>query len=215
MTLWLIALFFFALPTFAIIDFRFDILLFYAAIRRPSVTLLRFLFRSHVHVFLCAISPACHPFSCFSSHLCFLVFVFRPGLILPQLQLACVIGFLKLFKIQSSSPIINVSTQYLMLASPLSPFLDTYSLSLSSGCNAMCIDIFSCPLVNLSHPVVHCKNGPEYVRRRTTPVLILLIRFPQLSLISNIFVLLRYSFLILSFISACLMVSASNIRKYL
>ena len=45
--------------------------LFCAAIRRDSVSLLRFPFLSHVQVFLCEISLICRlkcPYSCFSSH---------------------------------------------------------------------------------------------------------------------------------------------------
>ena len=52
--------------------------LFYAAIRRDSVSLLRFPFLSHVQVLSCGmlfISRLKRPWSCFSSHFCFLVFV--------------------------------------------------------------------------------------------------------------------------------------------
>ena len=48
--------------------------LFYAAIKRDSVSLFRFPFRSHVQVFSCEISPVCrlkYPYSCF-----FLPFLF-------------------------------------------------------------------------------------------------------------------------------------------
>ena len=44
--------------------------LFAAAIRRDSVSLLRFLFLSHVQVISCEILLVCHTYSCFSSHFC-------------------------------------------------------------------------------------------------------------------------------------------------
>ena len=50
--------------------------LFYAAIRRDSVSLFRLPFLSHVHVFSREISLVCRlkfSYSCFSSHSCFLV----------------------------------------------------------------------------------------------------------------------------------------------
>ena len=49
--------------------------LFYAFVRRDSVSLLRFPFLSHVKVFLSEISLCCLkcPYHCFSSHFCFLV----------------------------------------------------------------------------------------------------------------------------------------------
>ena len=50
--------------------------LFFAAIRRDSVSLLRFLFLSFVHVFSCKtslVSRLKRPYSCFSSYFCFLV----------------------------------------------------------------------------------------------------------------------------------------------
>ena len=52
--------------------------LFCAAIRKDSVSLLRFLFLRHIYVFLCEmliISRLKRPQSCFSSHFCFLVIV--------------------------------------------------------------------------------------------------------------------------------------------
>ena len=65
-----------------------------------------------------------------------------------------------------------------------------------------------------SFSLVHFKNGPEYLMRRTVQVFILFRRYLPYCLASRSFlVLLRYSFF--SFISACLMVSASNIPKHL
>ena len=107
-----------------------------------------------------------------------------------------------------------------MLASPLPPFfLGTYSLSMSSlGCYALCMIISFLVLgsICLSSSLVHFKKGPEYLTMGTAQVFITLIRFLQHSFVSSSFlVLLRYSFLIFSFISTCLMVSASKIPKYL
>ena len=68
----------------------------------------------------------------------------------------------------------------------------------------------------LSLSLVHSRKGPEYLTRDTAQVFIPLIRFLLLSFVSSSFlVLLRYSFWILSFISTCLMVSASKVPKYL
>ena len=69
--------------------------------------------------------------------------------------------------------------------------------------------------ISLSSSLVHFKNGPEYLTKETAQVFIRFIRLQLFSLISsNFLILLRYSFLIFSFISNCLMVSASNIVKY-
>ena len=66
--------------------------------------------------------------------------------------------------------------------------------------------------------LIHCKNGHEYLIRRIGLVSILLMRFLLQSLVSRSF-LVRFVqgilYLFSSFISACLMVSASNIPKYL
>ena len=49
-----------------------------AAIRRDSVSFLKFSFLNHIQLFSCEISLVCllkYPYSCFSSYFCFLVFV--------------------------------------------------------------------------------------------------------------------------------------------
>ena len=62
----------------------------------------------------------------------------------------------------------------------------------------------------------HFKNGPEYLTTERAQIFIPLMKFLKCSLVSSIFlVLLRYSLFIFSFISACVMVSASDIPKYL
>ena len=115
----------------------------------------------------------------------------------------------------SSSHCIDASTLPLKLASSLLPsFLCTYSLSTSSlGCKALCMVI---SFLVLWSNFFKTKNGPEYLTRATARVYIPLIRFLLYSFVSSSFlVLLSYTFLILFFISTCLMVSAFNISKYL
>ena len=106
-----------------------------------------------------------------------------------------------------------------MLSSPLPPpYLDTYGLStLSLGYNASCKVISFLVLwsICLSSSLVHFRKGLEYLTRSTPQVFIPLISFRLESFVSISFlVLLRYSFWILSFISTCLMVSASKMSKY-
>ena len=69
--------------------------LFCAAIKRDSVSLLRFSFLIHVQVFSCKISLACRlkcPYSCFSSHFCFLVIFGLLTLVLLILSLVAAIS---------------------------------------------------------------------------------------------------------------------------
>ena len=102
-----------------------------------------------------------------------------------------------------------------MLVSPLpSSFLDTYNLSTSSlGCNALHIVLWS---ICLSSSLIPFNNGPEYLTRRTAQLFIPLIRFLLNNLASWSFLNhLKYSFLIFSFISTCLIVSASKMPNYL
>ena len=80
----------------------------------------------------------------------------------------------------------------------------------------MVISFFVLWSICLSSSLVHFKNGSEYLTRSTAQVFIPLIRFLLHSFVSSSFLLLpRYSFLIFSFISTCLMESASKIPKYL
>ena len=107
-----------------------------------------------------------------------------------------------------------------MLGSPLPlSFLHTYSLSTSSlVCKALCIVISFLVLwsISLSFSLVHLIKGPEYLTRDTAQIFISLIKFWLLSFVSSSFLVLRrYSILIFSFISTCLMVSASKMPKYL
>ena len=85
-------------------------------------------------------------------------------------------------------------------------------------CNVLCMVISFLVLwsICLSSSLIHIKKVPEYLTGGTAQVFIPLIRFLQHSFVSSSFlVLLRYSFLIFSFISTCLMVSASKMPKYL
>ena len=70
--------------------------LFCAAIRRDSVSLLKFLNFSHIHVFSCEISLVSRlkcPLSYFSSDFCFFFFLFVLSVLLP----VAVISFLPRF----------------------------------------------------------------------------------------------------------------------
>ena len=176
--------------------------LFCAAIRRDSVSLLKFPFLSHVQVLSCQmlfISRLKRPWSCFSSYFCFLVFVILLSVMLSVLFLVAVISPPSCFFMQSSSRCMDASTLSSMLASPLPPsFRDTYSPSTSSlGCNALCMVISFLVLwsICLSSSLFHLRNCPEYLMRSTAQVFIPLIRFLLLSFVLISFlVLLRYSF---------------------
>ena len=112
---------------------------------------------------------------------------------------------------------INASTLSSILSSPPSSFSSWYIESMwFHSCKALCIFISVLILwsISLNSSLVHFKNGYEYLKNRTTSVFILLMRFLQQSLVSrNFLVLLRFSFIIFSFISAYLMMSASNISE--
>ena len=85
--------------------------LFYAAIKRYSIFLMRFSLLSHVQAFSCEISLVCllqYAYSCFSSHICFLVFyVFLFILILLLLLLTAAIILSVFFFIYFSRPCID------------------------------------------------------------------------------------------------------------
>ena len=119
--------------------------LFCAAIRKYSVSLLRFPFLSQIQVFSCEMSLVCRlkcPYSCFYSHFCFLVIFVLLILVLSVLFLVAIISLPPRFSMKSSNGCINTSTLFSMLANPLPSFLDTYSLSTSSmGCKALCMVI--------------------------------------------------------------------------
>ena len=103
-----------------------------AAIRRDSVSLLKFPFRSHVHVLSCEIlfmSRLKRPWSCFPSHVCFLVIVILLFIVFLASFLVAVMSPPSCFRIYSLSRCMDASTLSSMLASPLPPsFLETYSV---------------------------------------------------------------------------------------
>ena len=71
---------------------------------------------------------------------------------------------------------------------------------LSVKCKTLCIVInLFIFLVHLSFSDVHFKKGPKYLTKRTSQVLIPLIRFLLQNLILRIFLVMRYSFLIFFF----------------
>ena len=111
--------------------------LFCAAFRKDSVSLLRFPFLSHVNVFLCEISLVCrlkYPYSCFSSHFCFLVIVVLLIFMLPVLQLV----FLCTFYVGFESSYWCIDAIFNVVESSFS----SSCLSMSSlGCKALCIVI--------------------------------------------------------------------------
>ena len=81
------------LSIFALIQFVL-MAKFCAAVRRDSVSLLRFPFLSYVNIFSCEISLICHlecPYKCFSSHFCFLIIVVMLVIVLFALFLVTVI----------------------------------------------------------------------------------------------------------------------------
>ena len=109
--------------------------LFCAAIRKDSISLLRFPFLRHVQVFSCEVPLVCrlkYLYSCFASHFCFLIIFAQLILVLSVLLLVAEIRLPLRFFILSCNRCIDSSTLSWIFASPLPPFLDTYSLSTSS-----------------------------------------------------------------------------------
>ena len=120
--------------------------LFCVAIRRDSVSLLRFPFLSHLQVLSYEILFVCrlkYPYRCFSSYFCLLVIVVLFIIVLFVLFLVAVIRLSMLFLMLSLSRRIDASTLFSMLASSLPPFfLDTISRCiLSLGCYTLYIVI--------------------------------------------------------------------------
>ena len=156
------------------------------------------------------------PLSCFAFYFCFLVIFVLLILLLSVLFLVVLINLPLRFCKQSLSRCIDALTLSSMLARPpLPPFLNTYCLSAGSlECKAiwMIIIFLAHWSICLSSSRVHFKNGAEYITRRTAQVFISFIRFLLYSLL---FRSLEILLLVFSLISACFMVSASNISKYL
>ena len=134
--------------------------LFCAAIRRDSVSLLKFIFHSHVQVFLCKITPvvAWNTQTFFSSHFCFLVMVVLLVLIILSVLLLAAVSNLSLFFLMQS-----LSLRIYAFSAGYSSS-SSYRLSISYlGCKAVCIVINFLVLwsIYLSSSLVHFKNGPE------------------------------------------------------
>ena len=123
-----------------------------------------------------------------------------------------------LFFLYLSSFWIVAFTESSVLTNPLLSSFLFYIQSMLFGVKLWCIVISFLVLrfLCLSASFVHFKNGPKYLSSETSQMFIPLMRFLLQSLVSRSFlVLLRYSFLNFPFIFLCLMVSASNIPKYL
>ena len=154
----------------------------------------------------------------FSSHFYLLVIVILVSIVWSVLFPMTVISPPSYFSKLFFSHCIDVSTLSSVPASTFTPFfLGTYSLSTSSlGYNALyLVIILVLWSICVSSFLVLFRRGPEYLTGGTAQVFIPLIRFRQESFVlSSFLVLLRYSFQIWSFITTCLMVSASKIRKY-
>ena len=140
--------------------------LFRTSIRRDTVSLLRFLFLSHIHVFsreMLHISRLKRPFI---FYFCLLVITVLLFFQLSVMFLVAVISLPPCFSMLSSCRCIDASALSSRLAIPLPPFLDTYSPSTSFlGCNAlgMVINFLVFWSICLSCSVVHFKNDPEYL----------------------------------------------------
>ena len=96
--------------------------LFSAAIKRDSVSFLKFHFLNHVKVFSLSTSPVCllkYPYICFSSNFRFLVFV--AFLFVLILLLDTVISFSLLFLMDSLISSIDTSISFSMLGTRLPP----------------------------------------------------------------------------------------------
>ena len=161
--------------------------LFCTAIRRDSVSLSRFPFCSHVSCEISPIHSLKYPYTCVTSHFCFLIFFVV--LFILILSVASVISLSLLFLMKSCRPHIDTSMLSLMLVRPLPPsFLDTHSLSISAlGCKAWCIIINFLVLwsICLSSSLLHFKNGPKFLTRGTAQVFILLMRILLQSFVSR------------------------------
>ena len=118
---------------------------FCAAIRRESVSLLRFQFCSHVQVFLCEISLIClfkYPYGCFPSHFCFLIIVDLLVFIVTPGTDRCNLSFFAVFLCSLRVVLIHqLYLQFCHVFLTLSS-LDICCLFMSSlECRALCIII--------------------------------------------------------------------------
>ena len=197
-------------------------ILFCVANWRDSFFLLRFPFLSQDQVFSWEISLVyrlkySHNF--FSSDFCFQVIVV---LLIIMLFLIAVISLF------FSSRLIDISTIFSAGVSSSSFFSWQMQPVMSSlGWKALWI-VMNFLVLCWSSLKFHFKNSPECLTKGTAQIFISLMRLLLFSLVSSSFLfLLKYSFFVVVFfffffffffflfISACLIVSASNITKYL
>ena len=156
------------------------------------------------------------PYSCFSSHVCSLVIIILLFIMLSVSFLMAVISPSKFL----CNPLVVISMRHRCLQCWqvlfFSPFL-IHIFRQHHLLDALCMVISFLVLwsICLSSFLVHFKKGPKYLTRGTAQVFIPFIRFLQDRFVSSSFLVLRYSFSIFSFISTCLMVSASKMLKYL
>ena len=151
----------------------------------------------------------------FSSHFCFLCCV-----VLLMCCLCCFWSLLSVFLCSFENNLLVILSMYRCYLQCrwvlyLLFFLDTYSLFISSlGCKALCIVIRLLVLLSISwkFSLVHFKNDPEYLTR----CLSLWWDFCNIVWF-RVFFSFSWDILFLdfSFVSTCLMASASNILKYL
>ena len=168
--------------------------LFCAAIRSDSVSLLMFLFFSHVQVFLRKIPLVCCmkcPYSWFFSHFCFLVIFVLLMFVLSVLFVVTVINLPLLFL----SHYIDTLMLSWKLVNPLPPFFDTYSMSLSSlGCKAFFIVMnFLVPFTEV-HLSFILRIVPSMLRRGQPRYLSIWWDSSYSLVLSSFLVLLRYTF---------------------
>ena len=169
--------------------------MFYAAIRRDSVSLRRFPFLSCVQAFWCEISLVSrlkYPYSCFSSHFCFLALVVQFIILLFILFLDAIIGLVvfesSYWCIDTIFNAVESSSSFFLF------FFDIFYLSPSSlGCKALCIVISFLVLWSICwHPsFLHFKNGPENRTKETAQVFIPLMRYRLYILVSSSFFFFR------------------------
>ena len=193
-----------------------------AAIRRDSLSLLRFSFLSHIQIYSCEVSLVFrmkYPYSCFSSPFCFLVIAVLLILVLFVLFLVTVISLCSHFFMLSWSHRIEISTLPSMLLNSLPPsFLDTYILSVSSlKCKTLCIIIsflVLCCICWSSLPPFISRMVPSILQGEQSRCLSLWWDFYNIVWFRVVF-LFSWDTLLNLFFSSPLIMSASNILKFL
>ena len=141
--------------------------LFFAAIRRDSVSLLRFPFLNHVQVFSCENLLVCRlkcPYSCFSSNFCFLVIFILLMFVFTVLLLVVVISLPSCFFL-CLLVVISMHLRYLNAGEFSSSFFSWHSRSTSSlGCKASWVFLFYGPFVEFLLSTI-LRMVPSILRR--------------------------------------------------